>query len=127
MSTGRQLGFFWGSVAASLVALSPWAERLGAGLWPCPLKTLAGFACPSCGATRAALALARFDFAAALAVNPLAALAWSVLVGGGLVAGLAAIAGRGVPEPPRSLPLALRLAVLGVVAVNWLYVLRAGS
>jgi hypothetical protein len=44
-----------------------------AGALPlCPLANLTGWPCPSCGLTRAALALLRGDVAGALALHPLA-------------------------------------------------------
>lgn len=126
-SSGRQLGLLWGVVAAALVALSPLAPRLAAALPACPLKSLTGFPCPTCGATRTALALSDFDLARAVAVSPLAATAWLALVGGGLLAGALALFRIGVPEPPRKLPMWLRLAALGVVLANWAYLVWSGA
>jgi hypothetical protein len=113
-------------VALALIALSPLAPSF-AGLLPaCAFKRITGLPCPSCGATRSALALARFDFADAFVHYPLAALAWSLLIGGGLVAGVAALAGYGVPELPRRLPLWARVGIVLVVLANWLYLIATG-
>ncbi|MDY7095424.1 MAG: DUF2752 domain-containing protein [Acidobacteriota bacterium] len=68
MSSDRQLGLLWGTVAVVLVLLSPLAELLAGTLPQCPFKTLTSLPCPACGTTRAALALAHFDPAAALLV-----------------------------------------------------------
>lgn len=130
MAPERQLGFLWGGVAAALVAASPFAPRVAAGLPACPLKTFAGVPCPGCGSTRAALALADLDVAAAFAVSPLAAAAWSGLVLGGLAAGALAFAGRAVPSPPKltgARDWAFRVAVVGAVAANWLYLVLHGT
>lgn len=127
MSPGRQLGLLWGAVAAALAALSPLAPRLAAGLPDCLFKQLTGLPCPTCGATRAALALARFDFAAAFAVSPLAAAGWSLLVAGGLAAGLAALARFELPEPPNDLPRPVRWALLAAFLANWAYLIRTGA
>lgn len=124
MAPGRQLGLIWGAVAAILVALSPWAPELAAGLPGCPLFLLTGIPCPSCGTTRAALALARFDPLAALALNPLAAAGWIALVAGGLVAGAAALGGCGVDEPSGRLPLGWRLAMVLAALANWAWVIH---
>ena len=59
------------------------------GWLACPLRTLTGIACPGCGATRAGLALLRFDLGAALHWNPFLVLALAALVAGGGVALLA--------------------------------------
>jgi hypothetical protein len=130
MAPGRQLGLFWGAVAAALVGLSPLAPRLAgdlaAVLPDCPFRLLTGFPCPTCGATRAAVALARFDLASAFALSPLAACGWLGLVGGGLAAGVAALAGRGVPEPPAVLPGWARAGAVAVLLANWAYLIWAG-
>ena len=130
MSPRRQLGLFWGLVAAALVALSPLAPRLAARLFPCPLKAWTGWPCPGCGTTRAALALADLDLAAAFAVSPLAAAGWTLLVAGGLVAGALALAGIEAPAPPAWTPRRLavfRLAAAAALGVNWLYLVASGG
>jgi hypothetical protein len=45
--------------------------RPGGLLPPCPFFVLTGLYCPGCGTTRALHALAHFDLAGALAMNPL--------------------------------------------------------
>lgn len=56
---------------------------------PCAFKLLTGMPCAFCGSTRAALALAQLDFAAALRFNPLTTLAllgafaWGLVWGAG--------------------------------------------
>ena len=130
MSPRRQLGLLWGGVAAALVALSPLASRLGGLLPPCPLKTFTGVPCPGCGTTRAALALGRLDVLGAFAVSPLAAAAWVLLVGGGLAAGALALAGREPPAPPRLTgggERAFRIAVVGALVANWIYLIYTGA
>jgi len=107
------------------VALSPLAPALARGLSACPVRVLAGWPCPACGATRAALALARLDFAAAFAWNPLAAAGWLLLVGGGLAAALASFVGR-LPPEPRTLPAASRWGFVLALVANWLYLVGAG-
>jgi hypothetical protein len=130
MTPRRQLGLFWGLVAAALVALSPLASRLAAGLPACPLKTWTGWPCPGCGTTRAALALADLDLAAAFAVSPLAAAGWTLLIAGGLAAGALALAGVEPPAPPGWTPrrlVAFRLAAAAAIAGNWLYLVASGA
>lgn len=131
MSSRRQLGLLWGGVALLVVALAPLAPQLAAALPPCPTKAFTGIPCPGCGTTRAALALGRLDVAAAFAVSPLAATAWIALVGGGLGAGLLSLAGVEPPAPPRlttrRAEWAWRIAVVGAVTANWLYLLATGA
>jgi hypothetical protein len=124
MTPGRQLGFLWGGAALACAAAAPLAPALAKGLPPCPFHWLTGFPCASCGGTRALLSLSRFDFGAALAWNPLVAVAGLVFVAGGALAFVAALAGREV-RSPRATPL-LRAALVAVLVANWTYLLAAG-
>lgn len=123
---GRQLGLLWGGVAVALVALAPLATRLAEGVPRCVLKSLSGLPCPTCGTTRAAVALARFDILEALALNPLATVGWALLVVGGLLAGALAIAGRPVREPSWNFGVGLRAALVAALLANWVYLVLAG-
>jgi len=130
VSSRRQLGLLWGAVALAMVALSPLAPHLAGALPACPWKALTGVPCPGCGTTRAALALARLDLAAAFAVSPLAAAGWVGLIAGGFVAGLLSLAGIEPPAPPRLVggaERAFRIAVVGAVAANWIYLIYTGA
>ncbi len=122
----RQLGLLWGAVALSLILLSPLAPRLAAGLWSCPWKELTGFACPGCGTTRAALALARLEPFHALTHFPLPTLGWIFLVAGGLVAGGLVLSGKPLPRWPRRLPVGMRIGLVAVVLLNWGYSIATG-
>lgn len=127
LAPGRQLGLLWGAVAVGLLALSPAAPRLAEGLPACLFKSLSGMPCLTCGTTRAALALSRWQIGEALAANPLATTAWLGLVIGGLVAGLAALLGRSLREPRWVLPTTARLGLVTILAANWLYLIWAGT
>ena len=122
----RQIALLWGGVAAALIALSPWASELSGGLWGCTFKALTGFACPTCGTTRAALALARFDFPTALTHYPLPTLGWIVFLGGGLIACAMALAGRTPPNLPSRLPDWARGLIAGALFLNWIYSIATG-
>ncbi len=124
---GVQLGFLWGAAAAApalLAALVPgFLDRAASALPRCPVKALAGAPCPGCGSGRATLALARLDVPAAFAANPLFTVAAFAFFAGGLVAFGLALSGRGVPDPPRRLPVALRAAAVAAVALNWAWLI----
>jgi hypothetical protein len=122
---GRGVGLLWGGVALALLALGPFGEGLAANLPGCFFRSMTGFPCPTCGGTRAALALARFDVGGAFHANPLVALALLFLVGGGLAAGALALAGRGVREPVR-VPVWVRAGIVVVLAANWFFLIVDG-
>lgn len=126
MKPERQLGLLWGTVALLLLALSPLAHHLAETVPPCPVKTLVDLPCPTCGSTRAALALSRFDMAAAVSASPLAATGWVALVGGGLVAGLLALWGRPLSEPEWIQSSPVRWLLVAIVLANWIYLVGAG-
>ncbi len=125
MSRERQLGLFWGAVALALLVLAPAAPVVVRGLPPCFFHQVTGLPCVTCGGTHAALALLSGDLPGALHENPLVAAALVLLVVGGLVAGLLAIAGRGVKEPAR-IPGWARAVTVLVLAANWLWLIVDG-
>lgn len=125
-AAGRELGLLWGGIATLMVVMSPFAGRLADGVPICVFKALSGLPCVTCGTTRAAVALSRCDIPGALALNPLATLAWIVLVGGGLVAGVSAVLGRPVREPSWRFGAGIRVAVILVLLANWAYLIAAG-
>lgn len=134
MEARRQLAILWGGVALACAAALVLLPRLlpealaaaSAGLPACPVRSIAGLPCPTCGATRATLALADLDLAAALAWNPLVALAWLGFTLGGIAALASVVLRRPLPALPRRLSPAMRWSVLVVVAANWIYLLRQG-
>ncbi len=121
----RRLGLAWGGAVLTLLLIAPWGGWLTSWLWSCPTKRLFGIPCPTCGLTRAALALSRFEVVEALVRFPLQTLAWGVFLAGGTVAGVLALLGRPLPklkEPPRW------AKILAIVAVlcNWFYGIFTG-
>jgi len=95
----------------------------------CPFHLLTGLPCLSCGGTRAFVALSHFDVAAALAMNPLAALMG--MAGAAYVVHAAGVAMGGWPPwRPRvasaSRRRAIRGAALAAVACNWAYLIAVG-
>jgi hypothetical protein len=124
VAPGRQLAFLWGGAALACAAAAPFARTLAAGTPACAFRTITGVPCPTCGGTRALLALARLDVGAALAWNPLVTLGVAVFVVGGLVALVRGLRGQGVPDapPPRWAGAATGLALMA----NWAFVVLAG-
>lgn len=125
MSAGRQTGLLWGAVALALLLASPLAAEFAPGLPDCFFKSTFGLPCPTCGGTRALVALARLDAASAFRSNPLVAAGSVSFVLGGLAAGFLAVLGRGIREPARY-PAWLRVSLAVLVALNWAWLLADG-
>lgn len=113
--------------AGALLALTtPYWPLLASLLPPCPFRTLTGIPCPTCGSTRALLALARGHLLEALASNPLlTAGAGAIPAALGFWAVLFAL-GKPLPRQVKALesrwPSWLRSAVLLALLANWLWV-----
>jgi hypothetical protein len=122
----RSVALLWGGVAAVLVALAPWATAFERAFWPCIFKSLTGYPCPTCGLTRAAVTLARFDVLGALGRYPLPTLAWMFLIGGGLLAAGLTLAGRTPPRIPSKLPSWAKVSLVAALLMNWAYSIATG-
>jgi hypothetical protein len=111
----------WAASVTLAVAVGGWLPLLASMAPRCVLHQLTGIPCPTCGTTRAALALARGDLVAALMLNPLVSLVLVV----GLVGGLLAppwVAARGpLPRLPSPLPLSWRIGIGVALAADWTY------
>lgn len=121
-SEQRQIAWLWCIVAAGALVLRPFWLELAALLPPCPFRALTHLPCPSCGTTHAALALLHGHPGAALASNPLMALA-----GIGFLAGLFApawiVLGGRLPALPRPLPTGARAAAVAVILLDWAWMI----
>ena len=122
----RETRILWGAAALGLLALAPFGSRLAAFSIACPFRSLFGLPCPTCGATRSALALARFDFVHALVHYPLPTLGWIGLIGGGLLALASVLLRIEVPEPPRRLASWQIAAIVLALLANWAYSIATG-
>ncbi len=101
------------------------------GLLPCPLLSLFDLPCFTCGFTRAWMRMAHLEVASAVAVSPLGALLFVLLVLFVITGLLRLLLGRpsGWPWPHLSLSTrmrhALRVGVVLVVVANWGYLIVA--
>jgi hypothetical protein len=116
----------WAIGAAAAMAARGFAPLAASQLPACTLHALTGVACPTCGSTRAALALARGEWGAALAANPLATLALAGFAAGALLVPLWAACGAPLAAASPLSTRALRASIAGVLAANWLFVLARG-
>ena len=87
---------------------------------------LTGVPCPTCGSTRAGLALVRGDIPGALHFNPLVTVAGIAFLLGGVLAPIWVGLGRKLPDLPDRWPLGLRIAVPAVIVANWVWLLATG-
>lgn len=118
----RRLSLTWGALALTAVLLAPLATDLAPRLPGCLFRELTGLPCPTCGTTRAALALVRLDLAGAIAFNPLATLGALVFLLGGVAAAAVCVAGRALPAP-RLFGSGPRSAALLAIVANWAWLL----
>lgn len=101
------------------------AAVLAAGPNVCPVALLTGTPCPGCGLTRAAVALARGDLAAAWTAHPLAGAVVAVTATLGV---WWAAARWSLVRPPSPRPIATVLSVLSVaLVVVWAIRLASGT
>jgi hypothetical protein len=121
------LGFLLARFAAPIFALLP----------SCTFRTAFGFPCPSCGATRAGLALARGEWRAALAYNPLLVIGIGFLAWWSVAGLLKRGSGKamtpnafgkildkiGMQADSVEFRRQLRWLALGAIALNWLYLI----
>lgn len=128
-SLPRTLALVYLLVALLSVLLLNLTGHLVARLATCPLRYLTGLACPTCGGTHAALALAQGNLGEAFRQNPLVALA---ALGLAIWATYAVVA-TAVPRWRRQIDLtareqtALRAGVVLLFLLGWLYeIVRLG-
>ena len=111
-----------------LVLLVPGGLALAshaAGIRLCPMRSLIGMPCPTCGVTRAVLALAHGDWQAAWFFHPLAAGLVSASAFCVCVAAVTLLLTRRLPtlRASRATWLGLASGLVVLVALNWLYLI----
>lgn len=109
----------WVVLCAAVLLAS---RRAGEEVTLCLLQRTTGTPCPTCGATRAGLALARLDVAAALALNPLMTVIY-LGVGAWLFTRTVLARRVVVTAPPRA-RWCLFIAAVLLMGLNWIYILR---
>jgi hypothetical protein len=124
--TERQLAMLWGAAAVSAVALRPVWIAIAPHLGSCTFRRLTGIPCPTCGTTRTALALLDLDLGAAIAVNPLATLVGVVFIVGGWAALVWVLLRGPVPVSGLHWSRLWTAATIGLVLINWIYLIVTG-
>ena len=90
----------------------------------CLFHALAGLPCPTCGATRATVALARGDWVAALQWHPLIVLIYVAVIAGGALLILFGLFDKRLSSQDLDALLSKgRWWIAGAIAANWLYLL----
>jgi hypothetical protein len=119
--------------------LARFAARLFNLLPACIFRQITGVPCPSCGATRAGLALAQGDLLVALSYNPLAVISLGILFGwsmfcvfekwsSGAVSSklskmMAKIFGADYVSAKFKMRQRLRWLAIGAIILNWIYLI----
>jgi hypothetical protein len=120
-----------GAILAAFALVGGLAVRFlhldGLGITLCTFKAATGIPCMTCGGTRTLALLARGNLAGALAMNPLVAAAFFVLVPWALADLVLWTRGRslGLNLGPRARSVAVVSGVV-VLVVNWGYLILAG-
>lgn len=122
----RQVAWLWAVCAGLALALSPLWSAAAALLPACPWHAMTGWPCPGCGTTRALTHLLHADPWGAVRFNPLATLAGSMFLTGGLAAPVwLACGGRAPSLPSRLRPVGAALVAGGFLA-NWAWLCASG-
>lgn len=122
----RGIAWLWFATVTASLAAVPLAPAVAALVPGCPMHEWTGWPCPTCGSTRALLALAGARLQEALRFNPLATLSVIALSLGGIVAPLWVRLRWPLPVAPTPWPAWWRIAVVLLVAANWAYLLVVG-
>ncbi len=107
----------WTVLAGVFVLLKP----AGNDVTPCMFRNATGLPCPTCGSTRAALAVADGRLLDAVALNPLVTVA-AVLGAAWLVMRVGFARRVDINLPPRA-GVGVWVAVAVLLAANWIYVI----
>lgn len=108
------LGSLWLVLVASAWLLAPRGTVL------CPVRRVTGFPCPTCGSTRAGVALVSLRPAEALRLNPFMT---ALMVGVPVFVAWRLTLGRHGPFMSSRSAARLVWIALGLLAVNWVYIL----
>ena len=122
----RQLAMLWVAAAASALVLRPIWIALAPHLRSCTFRKLTGVPCPTCGTTRSALAMLDLDLISAFQVNPLATLVGAAFIAGGAAAFIWLVCRWPMPSPGFEWIRWWTAAIVGIVAVNWVYLIVSG-
>jgi hypothetical protein len=113
------------ALGAGLVTRLSGLDRAGVSF--CYFKALTGYACFTCGTTRAFGHLSRFDLPGALAIQPLVTtLILGLLLWGALDAVLALGSRRTVIRMEGRMPKVIFVVFALLAVVNWMYLLANG-
>jgi Protein of unknown function (DUF2752) len=124
---GVPLGAILGALAAVSVAAVGWLHLDRLPFTVCYFKALTGWACLSCGTTRALGRLFELDVAGALVQNPLATVGVLALAPWALADLVLLVRGRALTlELSPALARVARVPFVAAVLANWTYLLVVG-
>jgi hypothetical protein len=118
-----------GAVLLAIAAVFP-LDAPPLSLLSCPFRAATGWPCLTCGCTHAFAAVVRLDLAAALRANPLGAVLAIACSAHGLWTALRCAGLRWAPALERvgaASAARLRVAVVALLAANWIYVAAHGA
>lgn len=121
----------WGALGALAILTARFVPfSLFPRLFFCPFRRLTGYPCFSCGMTRCFILMSHFDFKAGIEMNPLGGAIFiftAVFVGYVIIAVLFKTCRIRIRITSKSEGNYVRIAVILIVFINWLYLIYVGS
>ena len=120
----RQVWLIYAILGLTLFLTARYAVNLLSWLPPCPFRTLTGIPCPICGATRAGICFAQFQWSRAFFENPLFFLLYMTLIVWGLFSLISLPTHKTLSMElnKREKKLAYKLLIL-MLLLNWAYLI----
>ncbi len=119
----------WGALGALVILAARYVPFSLFSLLFCPFRRLTAYPCPSCGMTRCFILMSHFHFKAGIKMNPLGGLIFIftvVFTGYVVIAVLFRTRRIKIRITCKSEGNYLRIAVILIILVNWLYLTYVG-
>lgn len=120
----------WGALGALAILTARFVPfSLFPPLFICPFHRLTGYPCPSCGMTRSFILMSHLDFKAGIKMNPLGGLIFiftAIFVSYVVIAVLFRTRRIKIRVTSSSEGNYLRITIVLIVFINWLYLIYVG-
>jgi len=125
-SAAMGIHVIWGPMGLLFIVAAGFFKDFLGLLPPCIFHRLTGIPCLTCGATRSLVALSQFDMASSFLLNPMVFVFAAGVVVFSLVSLYGLIFERNIVlRLDKGQKRALRIGVISLIIVNWLYLMAA--